>query len=424
MNYEKALYYIHSLGKFGSKPGLERIEKMLSLMGNPQKQLRFIHIAGTNGKGSTSVFIANVLEGAGKKVGLYTSPYVTEFNERIQIGGKSISNEDLAYYTEYTANLAKEVFSDEHPITEFEFITALAFKYFYDKKCDIVVLEVGLGGRLDATNVIEKTKASVIVKIDLDHTGVLGDTVEKIAAEKCGIIKNGCPVITTSQNRPEVLNVIKEFAERNGSQLYLNNSRTVKVVSSDIDGNTFEYEGREYRTRMPGLHQVDNAVTAIKTLTTVFPDVAYENIYDGIKNATLAARCELLSKEPWVLLDGSHNPNGTEALANMLQKSKVYDAVGILGFMADKDVSDALKNVLGHFKKVYTVTVDSNPRSMSADELAKICLDLGVEACPAATYKEAIKKAIYEGEKTVVFGSLYLAGDIRQLLIDELQNKT
>lgn len=423
MNYKEALEHIHSLGKFGSKPGLERIEEMLSLMGDPQKELEFIHVAGTNGKGSTSVYIANVLDKAGFKVGLYTSPFVTEFNERIQMNGQNIGNDDLAYYTEYTAQLAKKVFSDEHPITEFEFITALAFKYFADKQCDVVVLEVGLGGRLDATNVIESPKASVIVKIDLDHTGVLGNTVEEIAVEKCGIIKPGCPVVTTSSNVPSVLQVIKDFAAKNNSTVLLNNAETAEVISSDIDGNVFMYEGKEYRTKMPGLHQIDNAVTAIKTLQTVFPNLSYDTICDGISRAGLVARCQVLSKEPLVLLDGSHNPNGTEALHKTLESADIKDAVGIIGFMADKDVSDALSKVLCHFKKVYTVTVDSNPRSMSAVDLANLCNDLGVEAHAASSYENAITNALKENTATVVFGSLYLAGDIYPILLQHLQNR-
>lgn len=420
MNYKEAVEYIHSLGKFGSKPGLERIEEMLSLMGNPQKQLEFIHVAGTNGKGSTSLYIANVLKEAGYKVGLYISPFVTEFNERIQMNGQNISDCDLAHYTDYTAGLAKEVFSDEHPITEFEFITALGFKYFADKQCDIVVLEVGLGGRLDATNVIENPKASVIVKIDLDHTGVLGDTIEKIAAEKCGIIKRQCPVVTTTSNAPSVMQVIKTVAEKMDAPLLLNGAKTVEVISSDIDGNVFLYEGKEYRTKMPGLHQIDNAVTAIKTLQTVFPCISYETVYNGIRRAGLTARCQVLSRNPLVLLDGSHNPNGTEALYELLKKSGITEAVGILGFMADKDVADALKNILNCFSKVYTVTVESNPRAMSAEDLSSLCETLGTPAEAVSDYQTAIKKALSDESDVVVFGSLYLAGDIYPYLLENM----
>ena len=418
MIYREALDYIHSLGKFGSKPGLERITEMLKLLGSPEDKLKVIHVAGTNGKGSTSLYIANILQSSGKKVGLYTSPFVTEFNERISVNGKNISNDDLAKYTELTLEKAKLVFNDKNPITEFEFITALGFKYFYDVGCDVVVLEVGLGGRLDATNVVKSPLASVITKIDLDHTGILGDTIEKIAAEKCGIIKKNCPVITTSSNEPTVLQVIRGFAERNESLLYLNSSDTAEIVASDISGNVFLYDGEEFKTKMPGAHQVDNAITAIKTVKTVFPEINYIDIYEGLRKAQLAARCEVISIDPLVILDGSHNPNGTGALASLLKNLNITDATAIVGFMADKDVSDALLNLKGIFNRIITVEVTTNPRTMSAEELKNVCGNICDSVVAAENYKAALKLC-ENAKKHVVFGSLYLAGDIRPLLLEK-----
>lgn len=418
MTYREALDYIHSLGKFGSKPGLERITEMLKLLGSPEDKLKVIHVAGTNGKGSTSLYIANILQSSGKKVGLYTSPFVTEFNERISVNGKNISNDDLAKYTELTLEKAKLVFNDKNPITEFEFITALGFKYFYDVGCDVVVLEVGLGGRLDATNVVKSPLASVITKIDLDHTGILGDTIEKIAAEKCGIIKKNCPVITTSSNEPTVLQVIRGFAERNESLLYLNSSDTAEIVASDISGNVFLYDGEEFKTKMPGAHQIDNAMTAIKTVKTVFPEINHTHIYEGLRKAQLAARCEVVSIDPLVILDGSHNPNGTGALASLLKNSAIADATAIVGFMADKDVSDALLNLKGIFEKIITVEVSTNPRTMSAEELKNVCGNICDSVVAAENYKAALKLC-ENAKKLVVFGSLYLAGDIRPMLLEK-----
>ena len=418
MTYREALDYIHSLGKFGSKPGLERITEMLKLLGSPEDKLKVIHVAGTNGKGSTSLYIANILHNSGKKVGLYTSPFVTEFNERISVNGKNISNDDLAKYTKLTLEKAKLVFNDDNPITEFEFITALGFKYFYDVGCDIVVLEVGLGGRLDATNVVKSPLASVITKIDLDHTGILGDTIEKIAAEKCGIIKKNCPVITTSSNEPTVLQVIRGFAERNESLLYLNSSDTAEIVASDVSGNIFFYDGEEYRTKMPGAHQVDNAITAIKTVKTVFPEINYIHIYEGLRKAQLAARCEVITIDPLVILDGSHNPNGTGALASLLKNLNITDATAIVGFMADKDVSDALLNLKGIFNRIITVEVTTNPRTMSAEELKNVCGNICDSVVAAENYKAALKLC-ENAKKLVIFGSLYLAGDIRPMLLEK-----
>lgn len=423
MNYNEALKYIHSLGKFGSKPGLERIEKMLSLMGNPHKKLKFIHVAGTNGKGSTSTYIANVLQKAGYKTGLYTSPFITEFNERININGQNISNVDLAEYTAVASSKAKMVFSEEYPITEFEFITAVAFKYFYDSGCDIVVLEVGLGGRLDATNVIEKSLASVITKIDLDHTDILGDTIEKIASEKCGIIKQNCPVITTSKNEQSVIDVVRKYCDKSNSNLHLNDSQTIKVISSNVDGNVFVYNGHEYRTKMAGQHQIDNAVTAIKALQVAFPDIPYSIVYEGIEKAVLPARCELISKVPVVLLDGCHNPNGTLALDKMLESSNINFAVAIVGFMADKDVGEAISNVAYHFDKMIAVEVKTNKRSMTSDDLSAVCKLYCADVQKAESYQQAIEIAVKENKPIVVFGSLYLAGDIRPLLLSRFTTK-
>lgn len=419
MTCKEALEYIHSLGKFGSRPGLERITKMLELMGDPHKALKYIHVAGTNGKGSTCSILASVLKEHGLKVGLYTSPFVTEFNERISVNGENISDDDLAKYTELTAEKAKLAFDDEHPITEFEFITALAFKYFSDIGCDVVVLEVGLGGRLDATNVIESPLASVITKIDLDHTGILGDTLEKIAAEKCGIIKNGCPVVTTAENERSVLEVIMSTAAERGAEVFLNKNCEPEIIYAGIEGTVFRYCGNEYTVSMPGPHQIDNALTVLKALKTAYPEITQDEIQNGFKNTKIAARCELISKEPLLLLDGSHNPNGTEALDRMLDTANIDGAVAIIGFMADKDVSDALAKVLNRFSKVFTVTVESNPRSMEAGDLAALCKSLGADAVAADSYSEALKKAKLLNKPIVVFGSLYLAGDIRPLLLAE-----
>ena len=206
MNYDEALSYVHSLLVFGSKPGLDRINEVMAKLGNPQNNLKFIHIAGTNGKGSTATMLSNVYIKAGLKVGLYISPFVIDFRERIQLNGQMIGKTDFAHF-------AQKIKDANVTLTEFEFITAVAFCYFAEKQCDIVILETGLGGRLDATNIIEKPLCSVITHISLDHTGVLGDTLEQIAAEKCGIIKNRGLTVTDMNQEPEVLKVIKAHSD-------------------------------------------------------------------------------------------------------------------------------------------------------------------------------------------------------------------
>ena len=415
MNYTQSLQYIHSLLRFGSRPGLERIAELLKRLGDPQNQLNIIHVAGTNGKGSTCTFISNILRSAGFKTGLYISPFVTVFNERIQINGEVISDTDLAKYTERVKRHVDEMHDAECPITEFEFITAVAFLYFAEQNCDAVVLEVGLGGRLDATNVIKAPKVSVITKIALDHTGILGETEKQIAYEKCGIIKSGCPTVTFTDNSREALNVIESVASERRSELFLCDTEQAKVVSADFFGTVFEYLGNRYEIRLPGRHQVSNAANAITAVKTAYPDITEEKIKKGFLASSFAARCEVISREPLVLLDGSHNPNGTAALSELLKSANIKNATAIVGFMADKDVLDALQKLCGVFKRIITVKVSSNSRTMSAEDLERLCFNICDDVTSAQSYEDAVEKAKLDST-IVVFGSLYLAGDIRPLL--------
>ena len=422
MTGKEAVDYIHSLMRFGSRPGLSRIKRLLHEMGDPQNKLKIIHVAGTNGKGSVCTFAAACLTAAGMKTGLYTSPFVTSFTERIRIDGECIGYDELGAHTKEVKDLSDKLFGPDDPVTEFEFITALAFRYFADKGCDAVVLEVGLGGRLDATNVIEKPLVSVITRIDLDHMAVLGDIVEKIAAEKCGIIKDGCPVVMLRDNLPAAASVIKDFAARHGSRLI------VPEIPDDITdkgllGSEFYYRGMNIKVPLAGHHQVGNAATAIEAVLAAFPDLPPSAIESGIANVRFPARCEVISREPLVLLDGSHNPNGTAALDGLLNSCGINNAVCIAGFMADKDVKDAFLNVASHFKKAITVTVKSNSRSMTAIELAHVCKNCGCDAMPAEGYDKAIEMALSYGAPLIVFGSLYLAGDIRPLLLSRFSTK-
>ena len=260
MNYNEALSYVHSLLVFGSKPGLQRMSRVMAKLGSPQKHLKFIHIAGTNGKGSTATMLSNVYIKAGLRVGLYISPFVTDFRERIQLNGQMIEQNDFAHF-------AQKVKNTNVTLTEFEFITAAAFCYFAEKQCDIVILETGLGGRLDATNIIEKPLCSVITHISLDHTGVLGDTIEQIATEKCGIIKNRGLTVTDMNQEPEALQVIKSHS----GNLIIPSKEDLKILSADIFGNTFIYKGEKYETTLAGLHQVSNAVSVIETVKNALP---------------------------------------------------------------------------------------------------------------------------------------------------------
>lgn len=422
MLYSEALQYIHSLMRFGSRPGLERITELLKVLGNPQDDLEIIHVAGTNGKGSTSTMISSVLQYAGKKTGLYISPFVTEFNERIQINGQYISNDDLGVYTERVKSAVESIPDDGCPITEFEIITAVAFLYFKEMGCDAVVLEVGLGGRLDATNVIKKPKVSVVTRIALDHTGILGETEAEIAFEKCGIIKQDCPVVTTLDNSPESLEVIRKKAKTLNCELTVTDKSEVKVLCADIFGSEFLWQGETYKLKLAGKHQISNALNVVSAVKVAFSEISINAIKQGLENAVFPARCEVISKEPLVILDGSHNPNGTSALNELLTDSDIKNSTAIVGFMADKDISDALQCLKQKFNKIITVKVQSNSRTMEAEDLAILCKGICDNVMVAESYEEALE-LVKEDSTVIVFGSLYLAGDIRPLLLNRFRQK-
>ena len=408
MNYNDALKYIHSLLVFGSRPGLERITALLEKLGNPQDSLKFIHVAGTNGKGSTCTMLSNIYMKAGLKTGLYTSPFVVDFRERIQINGEYIEKEILARLTE-------KVKATGITVTEFEFITALAMLYFKDKKCDIVILETGLGGRFDATNVIKTNLASVITRIDFDHTDYLGDTLIKIAIEKSGIIKKGSPTICYPLQEPEAKETIKSYSEK----FIAPNIESLQIINDEAFGNHFIYKDKEYKTSLCGEHQIYNALTVIETVKAVEINVPEEAIAQGIEETTIPARLEIISKKPLVVLDGAHNLNGGMALKGFLEKHK--GSVAIIGMMADKDCESFLKVTLPFIKKVITVTVEENKRTMSAEGLKTLAEKYCEDVKAAESYSQAIKEAAKEKTPIFVFGSLYLAGGLRDDLISSFK---
>lgn len=411
LNYGETLNYIHSLGKFSKPAGLERISLALKKLHNPQDNFKSIHIAGTNGKGSVAAMLAKVFHTAGYKTGLFISPFVINFRERIQINGEFISENDMVKYSQRVIDTGVET-------TEFEFITAAAFSYFSEEKCDIVIAETGLGGRLDATNALTNVAAAVITEIGLDHLGVLGDTVEKIAVEKCGIIKN-CPVTVTSANqRKEALSVI----ERASIRLITPDLSQLTVLKCGDGGSGIIYRNKEYEISLCGEYQIENALTVIETVESSGYNIPYETVKKALANTFFPARAEIISKKPLVVLDGAHNPDGATELAKILKK---YEGrvTAVIGVMRDKDYKTVLKNTLPLCRAAVAVTVENMPRSLSAAELALAAAPY----CPAQTaenYDSAIKKAasLAGGNPVFVFGSLYLAGGIRQKLIDFYKN--
>lgn len=401
MTYDETLSYIYNLGMFSLPSGLERMTEVAKRLSNPQNDFRSIHIAGTNGKGSTAVMCAGVFAACGLKTGLFISPYIVDFRERIQINGKMIDKQSFV-------RLSKNVIDTGIKLTTFEFVTAVCFLYFSEQKCDIAVIETGLGGRLDATNVISNVAVSVITKIGLDHTALLGDTLEKIAAEKCGIIKNSVTV-TSAFQEDKAFKVIEKAAKK----LIVPDRSELCTISQDF-GNTFLYKGERYEIRLAGEHQLDNATCAIEAVKASGIDISAECLKTGLKNAFIPARLETVSENPTVIIDGAHNPDAARVISSFLDKSEIKPNL-IIGMMRDKDVEEFLKIILCKFKKVITVSVENNERSMSAQELSDIAKKYHNDVRTANSYKQAL---MLSGENTVfALGSLYLAADIRKLYI-------
>ena len=323
MTYRDAVHKINSLLRFGMKPGLERIQALLDRMGNPQKQLKFVHVAGTNGKGSACALLSSVLREAGYRTGLFTSPYITDFRERFQINGEEIPEETLARILGRLMPMVEEMAERGEVITEFELITALAFQWFYEEKCDVVVLEVGLGGRFDATNVIDTPLAAVIMSISLDHTAILGDTVEQIAFEKCGIVKEGGDVVLYPDQEEGVYGVVAHAVQNHNGRLVLPSPSSVREVSSSIEGTVASYRDEEYQLPFLGAHQLKNAAAAFAALELLKEKgyrISREAMQAGVAKAYIPARMEVLGRSPLVILDGAHNPGAARVLAQALEK--------------------------------------------------------------------------------------------------------
>lgn len=419
MNYSETLRRIHSLNKFGSRPGLDRVRMLLDMMDNPQDGLRFLHVAGTNGKGSTCAMVSSVLRSAGYKTGLFISPFITDFCERIQIDNTPISHEDLCEVAGYCFSFVEKLNRQGIIITEFEFVMSVAFEYFKRQGCDIVVLEVGLGGTLDCTNVIKPPECAVITRIGLDHTDILGNSFESVAAQKCGIIKEGTPVVSSPQ-RVQAQKVIENTCREKNVPLVFSNPELLKVTVDSVEGTQFTYNGKEYRINLTGEHQIQNASTAlcvIETLREKGYGISDENIREGLLTAVNPARFELICSAPAVIIDGAHNPDGVSAFAKSVRKYfGEKKGVLIIGMLSDKDSRASVEYLKGLFQKAYTVPIN-NPRAESPERMAEICSayfeDVEVTGSAEEAFRKALALAKTQGTFLCVCGSLYLAGEIR-----------
>lgn len=413
MSYESTLEYIHAVKWQKRKPGLSRTQELLAALGNPEKKLRFVHIGGTNGKGSTAAITASVLQAAGYTVGLYTSPYINRFNERIQVNGVQIGDDEL----EQVVNLIREkADAMEDAPTEFELITAIGFQYFLQKGCDIVVLEVGLGGTLDSTNVIDAPEVAIITALGMDHVVELGPTLADIASAKAGIIKPGTEVISYG-GAPEADAVIAKTCEALNVPLHVVDFDGLTIHEGSISENVFDFAGlTDLHLPLVGSYQPRNAATAITALLALrsrgwnIPD---EAIRTGLAQVSWPGRFELLRTEPPFILDGSHNAHGMRATVESLRtRFPGEKCTFLISIMADKDVEEMLELILPLAKRFVTVTAP-NPRAMKAEALAEKINAMGGVAAPADSIEAGLRDALSDGGITCALGTLYFSGDVR-----------
>lgn len=416
MNYEQAMEYIHAVQWAGHKPGLSRTRTLLAALGDPHKQLRFVHVAGTNGKGSTAAMLASCLQAAGYRVGLFTSPFINRFNERIQVDGKQIPDEELVQLVE-RVQPAADAMTDVP--TEFEIITALGMLYFARKQCDIVVLEVGLGGTLDSTNVIENPECAVITALGMDHVRELGPTLADIAAAKAGIIKPGCPVVSYG-GVPEADAVIRRVAAEQNAPLTEVDFHKLQIDGGDLDAVTFDFDGLDgVHLPLIGSYQPCNAAVAITTLRVLRAkgwNVPEDAIRTGLETVRWPGRFELLRHAPAFLLDGSHNAHGMRATVQSLKDRFPGEKfVFLVSIMADKDVDEMLQ-LLAPLAKQFVTVAAHTPRAMPAETLAEHIRAYGCPAEAAGSIEAGVARAMELGGTGPVcaLGTLYFSGDVRQ----------
>ena len=415
MDYKEALAYINGVEFFGSKPGLTRIRELLEKLGDPQKKLRFVHIAGTNGKGSCAAMTASILKAAGYKTGLYTSPYIYRFNERMQINGRQIEDDALAEIVS-RVRPAAEAMAD-HP-TEFELMTAAALLWYAQETCDVVVLEVGLGGRFDATNIIGTPEAAVIMNIGLDHTAVLGDTLEQIAFEKAGILKPGTDAVLFEQGE-EATGVVRRRCEELGVPLHIADFSQLVSEFDSLYGQSFTYRGQPYALPLLGAHQLKNAAVVLE-LVEVLRKKGWKleqgDVEHGLYAVSWPGRFELVSDEPYFVVDGGHNPQCAETVRdNLLHYFPDRRRILLLGVLRDKDYP-GLTAILDKAADEYVCITPASARALPAEELAEHLKRYGKPVTVCGSIRDGVTEALERSDEDSVVcavGSLYSVGEIR-----------
>lgn len=429
MDYEEALDFINGAEGLGSKLGLKTIKRLMNELGNPQKDLKYIHIAGTNGKGSTASYISKILEESGYRVGVFTSPYLERFNERIQINGKDIPDETFAKITENVKEKTEKMVSEgfPHP-TVFELITAISFLYFKEENVDFVVLEVGLGGRLDSTNIIDSSLLSIITTIDYDHMNVLGDSLYEIGREKAGIIKEKGTVLSYPQ-KDEVLKALRETAKDKNADFSVCPIENINVKELNEYGAVFDFKYKNdifknIKINLLGLHQVYNASLAISAIAILrnkgFIRTSNEEIKRGLTNTFWKGRLEVLRRKPIFVIDGAHNLQGIETLIKSLELFKYNRLILGMSILKDKDSSHMVENIAPLADEIIITEINS-PRKMEAENLAKEVEKVNDNIIIEKDIRKAIEKSLNIANKDdlIVFaGSIYLIGDVRKILLN------
>lgn len=422
MNYKETMEYLESIQSYGIVPGLESIRELCRRLKNPQDSLQFVHIAGTNGKGSTLAYVSTILKSAGYRVGRYISPTIFEYRERIQVNARPITKAALCEGVELVRQCCNEMTAEgfPHP-TPFEVETALAFWYFREQKCDIVVLETGMGGLTDATNIITATLVAVLASISMDHMKFLGNSLEEIAAQKAGIIKSGCLVVSMKQ-KDAAMEIVRKTAEEKGCSLQIADAEAAHRIRYGVEKQRFDYKGMKgLEIRLAGKFQIDNAVLAIETISALRDagfQITEKALRKGLCDTVWQGRFSVLSRKPYFIVDGAHNEDAARKLANSIEfyftnKRIIY----IMGILKDKEYEKIIDLTHQYADQIITVTPPDNPRAMHAYELAQEIVKVHPQVTAVDSLEEAVEMScLLAGKDDVIiaFGSLsYLGGLIK-----------
>ncbi|MBR2527893.1 MAG: bifunctional folylpolyglutamate synthase/dihydrofolate synthase [Blautia sp.] len=422
MDYSQSRKYVEDALRFGSVLGLDTMRELMSRLGNPQDNLRFVHVAGTNGKGSVIAYLFSVLTKAGYRVGRYVSPALYSYREKWAVSGKDISREDFArVMTLIRPAVESMVAAGCHHPTSFEIETAAAFVYFSMEKCDLVLLETGMGGDLDATNIVRNTLLVILTAIGMDHMEFLGNTLGEIAQKKAGIIKEGSVVLSVRQEK-EAMEVIKKACFLKKDQLMVCQASEAGMVRDDLEGVTFCWEGEEYHTPLPGLCQLENAVAALHALALLekqgYPTTIEER-RKGLSETVWRGRFSVLGRNPLFIVDGAHNPPAAKRMEENLQRYlRGRRLFFIMGVFKDKDYHEVLRITAPYASMILTIQTPDNPRALPASELALAVEQLGIRALPFEQMEDALKTAFSLAgpeDAIVAFGSLSFISELTGL---------